>query len=317
MTKIVYITGCLGFIGSYFTKKCLKLGWMVFGVDKMTYAANGGLLKQFQKYDNFKFLKEDIKNLDYLYDCDYIVNFAAESHVENSIRGSDHFISSNVLGVQNLLELIRTKHINCSNQPMFIQISTDEVYGDIKSGAHIESDRLMPSNPYSASKASADMLIFAWARTYSIKYNVVRPTNNYGIFQYPEKLIPLSVKNLNRNLNIKLHDEGEPIRNWLHADDTANAILNIIESNCVNEIFNVAGGFEQKNKDTVQKVIESYFGQGVDWMDYVDPGYTRAGQDVRYALDDSKLRSLGWEPKRIFDKEIYDIVDYYKNNFIW
>jgi dTDP-glucose 4,6-dehydratase len=181
----------------------------------------------------------------------------------------------------------------------------------------METDLLHPSNPYSAAKAAADMLVLAWARTYDLEYVILRPTNNYGIGQYPEKLIPLSVKNLMRDKKIRLHNGGTPVRNWLHADDTAEAVMAIIDSGNVNEIYNVAGGFEQKNIETVLKVIDCYCEGEYKWEEYVDFSYSREGQDVRYALNDEKLRSLGWSPKKVFDNEINAIVQYYKNNFIW
>ena len=315
--KIIYVTGCLGFIGSYFTRKALQLGWYVYGVDKQTYAASEDRLMEFLLYDNFTFLKEDIKDLKHLYDCDYIVNFAAESHVDNSIVNSDEFMNSNILGVRNLLDLVRFKNKNAGSRPVFFQISTDEVYGDLESGYHKESDILRPSNPYSASKAAADMLITAWSRTYDLDYVMLRPTNNYGIGQYPEKLIPIAVKSLKRGRKISLHNQGTPIRNWLHADDTAEAAILLIEKEAKNEIFNVAGGYEQTNADTVKKILKTYHGKDFDLFDFVNPSDERDGQDMRYALDDSKLRSLGWSPKKKFDEEIAGIVDFYKKNFIW
>lgn len=315
--KILYVTGCLGFIGSHFTRKALELGHRVFGVDKMTYASNSALLDEFREWDTFSFLQEDIKELDHLYDCDYVVNFAAESHVENSITKSDEFINSNVLGVKNLLDLVRNKHENTGDRPVFFQISTDEVYGDIVEGAHTESDLLKPSNPYSASKASADMLVLAWARTYNIRYLILRPTNNYGVGQYPEKLIPLCIKNLNRGKKIRLHEGGSPKRNWLHADDTAQAVIDIINSGRTDEIFNVAGGFEQSNYQTVKDILFHYFGEEVDIENYVDFTYGRKGQDVRYALDDSKLRSLGWAPNKVFSEELKIIVSHFNSKFYW
>ena len=190
-------------------------------------------------------------------------------------------------------------------------------HGDIVEGEHFETDLLHPSNPYSAAKAAADMLVLAWARTYDIEYVILRPTNNYGIGQYPEKLIPLSVKNLMRGKKIRLHDGGTPVRNWLHADDTASAVMKIIESGQVNEIYNVSGGFEQKNIETVLKVIDNYFDSPYKWEEYVDFSYSRVGQDVRYSLNDDKLRALEWEPKKIFDEEVLSIVEYYKQKFIW
>ena len=316
MKKIVYVTGCLGFIGSYVTRECLKKGWYVKGVDKMTYAANKTLLDEFSQYENFSFVHCDINELEFLYECDYIINTAAETHVGNSIAGSGEFIDSNVTGVHNLLELIKNYRQETSNIPTLLHFSTDEVYGDIEKGIHTETDLLKPSNPYSATKAAADMLILAWARTYNIPYVIVRPTNNYGIGQYVEKLIPKSCKYLKIGKKIPLHNNGTPIRNWLHAADTANAIITIIESKVKNEIYNIAGGFEQSNWDTIRKIINEYNNDD-NVEKYIDVSYSRPGMDVRYALDDSKLRSLGWEPKKQFDEELPNIVRYYKNKFIW
>ena len=166
--KLVVITGCLGLIGSHLTKQCLSKGWKVYGVDKCTYAANMNFLDDFLMFENFTFVQEDIALLKYLPDCDYVINVAAESHVGNSIIDSHDFIHSNVVGVKNLLDLIRKKPRNVDDQPVFFHFSTDEVYGDITKSEHIESDILAPSNPYSASKAAADMLILAWARTYDM-----------------------------------------------------------------------------------------------------------------------------------------------------
>jgi len=316
--KVVYVTGCLGFIGSYVTRKCLERGWMVYGIDKCTYVANLSLLEEFNQFPNFQFEKIDIKDLKHLYDCDYVINTAAESHVGNSIINSDEFINSNIVGVRNLLDLIRHKPENVNQRPIFFHFSTDEVYGDIEQGEHTEEDVLEPSNPYAAAKAAADMLVVAWARTYGINYIILRPTNNYGIGQYPEKLIPLSIKNLVRGKRIRLHNMGHPIRNWLHADDTAEAVMTIIEHGVTNEIYNVAGGFEQANIDTIAKVVQEFYGGTTTTLkDVVDFSYSREGQDVRYALDDMKLRRLGWFPQKVFDKEISSIVEYFKNKFIW
>jgi len=316
MTQTVYITGCLGFIGSYITKTCLEKGWYVKGVDKMTYASNKHLLNEFKQYKNFSFVHCDINDLKFLYDCDYVINTAAETHVGNSIVNSDDFVHSNINGVHNLLELIRTHRGENAKKPTFLHFSTDEVYGDIKEGEHLESDLLCPSNPYSATKAAADQLVLAWARTYNLPYIIVRPTNNYGIGQYVEKLVPKACKYLGLGKKIPLHNNGTPIRNWLHAHDTANAIISIIESKVSNEIYNIAGGFEQTNIVTVEKIIKEYFGE-VNPSAYTDTSFDRKGQDVRYALNDNKLRSLGWVPIKTFDTELSNIVNYYKNKFIW
>jgi len=324
MTKIVYCLGCLGFIGSYVTRKCLDNGWYVKGVDKITYAANKNLLTEFkEKYDKFSFIESDINDLKFLYECDYIINCAAETHVGNSIADSSEFINSNINGVYNILELMKNYRQETTRTPTLIHFSTDEVYGDIDSGAHKETDILKPSNPYSATKAAADMLILAWGRTYNLPYIIVRPTNNYGIGQYVEKLIPKAIKYLKLDKKIPLHNNGSPIRNWLHAKDTAEAIDCIIKSDKVNEIYNICGGFEQSNYDTVYKIIKEYYSYSSDnHMDKIlqqklDSTYNRPGQDIRYALDDSKLRELGWNPQVKFDVELKYIVDYYKENFIW
>jgi dTDP-glucose 4,6-dehydratase len=314
MKKVIYITGCLGFIGSYVTRKCLEKGWYVRGIDKITYAANPALLDEFYTYPNFEFEGKDINNLEFLYDCDYFINVAAETHVGNSIVKSEDFVHSNINGVYHILELLRNYRQENSNPPTLIHFSTDEVYGDITEGDHIETDLLKPSNPYSATKAAADMLVLAWARTYNLPYIILRPTNNYGIGQYVEKLIPKSVKFLSLDRKIPLHNNGTPIRNWLHADDTATAVITVIEQNVQNEIYNVCGGFEQSNLDTVTKILTLL---EKDIETSLDFSYNREGQDVRYALDDSKLKALGWEPKKVFDEELPSIVKYYKHNFIW
>jgi dTDP-glucose 4,6-dehydratase len=316
MKKIVYVTGCLGFIGAYVTRQCLEKGWYVRGIDKCTYASNLDLLEEFNTYPNFVFEQVDINDIEFLYECDYVINTAAETHVGNSIVRSEDFVHSNIDGVHHLLELIRNYRVEGKEVPTLLHFSTDEVYGDILDGAHVETDLLKPSNPYSATKAASDMLIIAWARTYNIPYLIVRPTNNYGMGQYIEKLIPKACKYLELGKKIPLHNNGTPVRNWLHADDTATAVILLIESGVTNEIYNICGGFEQDNLTTVKKIINLYNGDE-DFKKYLDLSTVRPGMDMRYALDDSKMRALGWVPKRVFDEELVNIVDYYKNNFIW
>jgi len=313
--KVVYITGCLGFIGSHVTRLCLDQGWYVRGIDKCTYAANLNLLTEFHEYDNFEFENEDINDLKFLYECDYVINTAAETHVGNSISNSDAFIKSNIDGVHNLLNLIKNYRHESPKLPTLLHFSTDEVYGDIDEGAHTETDLLKPSNPYSATKAAADMLVLAWGRTYNLPYIIIRPTNNYGVGQYVEKLIPKTCKYLKLDKKVPLHNNGTPIRNWLHAHDTARAIITIINKGVQNEIYNIAGGFEQSNYDTVSKVIKAYNGSNIE--DHLDLTYSRVGQDIRYALNDSKLKALGWKPVVSFDDTLPSIVEYYKNKFIW
>lgn len=317
-TKVVYVTGCLGFIGYHVTKECLSKGWYVIGVDKVTYAANTQWLPSLLSDSKFKFVESDINDLNMLYDCDYIINTAAETHVDNSIISSDVFLRSNVNGVHHLLNLIKEKHR--FKMPTLLHFSTDEVYGDIEDGSHFETDLLKPSNPYSATKAAADQLIIAWARTYNVPYVIVRPTNNYGIGQYVEKFIPKSIKSLRLGRKIPLHNAGTPKRTWLHVSDTANAIVTIINSDVSNEIFNISGNYEEENIVVAKKII-AYFNETEietpEYTSYLDLTITRPGQDVRYSINDDKLRSLGWSPVANFNDELKRIIEYYKNNFVW
>jgi len=314
--KVVYVTGCLGFIGSHVTRACLARKWRVIGVDKLNYASNVQFLDEFNLDKNFKFLQQDINDLERLVDCDYVINTAAETHVDNSIMSSDAFLHSNVNGVHHLLELIKQqpKH----KAPILLHFSTDEVYGDILEGRHTEEDRLVPSNPYSATKAAADQLILAWARTFDIKYQILRPSNNYGIGQYVEKLIPKSIKYLSLGKLIDVHNEGTPRRTWLHARDTAQAVLHVIDHGALNEIYNIGANTECANSEVIKKILALYYGDNYTdtWQNYVLMT-KRSGQDLRYSVDDSKLRSLGWNPTADFDQELALVVDYYKNNFIW
>lgn len=300
--KSILITGCAGFIGSHFTRACLKLGHNVMGVDKMTYASNWEYITEFELYPNFEFKHRDINDIGFIRDTDYVVNFAAESHVDKSIEGCEEFIHSNINGVHSLLECIKN-----NKEIKLIQISTDEVYGDIERGSHDETDDLNPSNPYAATKASADLLIQSYARTYSINYNIIRLTNNYGLGQNCEKLIPKTIKFLEWGRKLPLHNNGTPIRNWLHVSDSVNAILTVIQNGKDNEIYNVNGNYEDSNINIVKEIVFRYtdrIGKEYNINEYVDFTYNRPGQDIRYNLDDTKLRNLGWEPKADFFTEL-------------
>lgn len=312
MSKAVYVTGCLGFIGYHLTKQCLENDWYVFGIDKQTYASNIQLLDELKTYQKFKYSCLDINDIQRIHDCDYFINTAAETHVDNSIKCSNEFVQSNIDGVHNILKLLQSK----KQKPIFLHFSTDEVYGDIDIGSFKETQLLKPSNPYSATKAAADMLILAWARTFKLPYVIVRPTNNYGTGQYVEKLIPKAIKYLTLNKKIILHDQGLPRRTWLHVSDTVSAIMKIIDSNKVNEIYNISGNFETQNIDVARKILYNY-GIYNNEDEHIDGNEKRIGQDVRYSVDDSKLKELGWEPKASFDDELKIIVEYYKKNFIW
>jgi dTDP-glucose 4,6-dehydratase len=318
--RIVYVTGCLGFIGFYVAKRCMESGWHVIGIDKMTYAANPDRLNELKDIamDNhveFDLETVDINDLERLVDCDYVINCAAETHVDNSIDGSDVFLKSNINGVHNLLKLITAK--GRYGMPIFLHFSTDEVYGDITDGSFSEDHLLHPSNPYSATKAAADQLILAWARTHDVPYVIVRPTNNYGAGQYVEKLVPKAVKFLQLGRKVPLHLGGTPRRTWLHVEDTADAVIHIVNSGTVNEVYNIPGNFEISNLEVVEAVVREFYGADANVQDYINTNYERPGADLRYSIDGKKLKKLGFESSRDFYKEIPDIVKYHKENWIW
>jgi dTDP-glucose 4,6-dehydratase len=300
--KLILVTGGLGFIGKHFVQRCLEIGHYVTNVDVVNYAADRVKMKSFAEHSNYRFIQQDISVMPYLPESDFVVNFAAESHVDNSIADNRQFCVSNFLGTQRMLELCKSR--SPVDGPHFIQISTDEVYGDILSGKHNETDILKPSNPYSATKASADMLVLGWARTYGLRYNILRITNNYGPHQYPEKLIPKSAWRMSRGLRAIMHGDGSYVRSWLHVLDTVEAILTVIEKGEPNTIYNIKGDIELQNRFVIDKIAQILNIKG----DYIEPVVNRAGQDLRYSLDDSRLRALGWRPVRDFDVELINIV---------
>lgn len=326
MKQIAVVTGCSGFIGLTLTRSLLELGWNVYGIDKLTYVADTDELKYLinEYTESFKFKESDICDLDRLPECDVIFNLAAESDVDNSILSIDSFIRSNIDGVKTLLRLITHNSVqNKHNKPLFFHMSTDEVYGDNLEGSFDEDSPLNPSNPYSATKAAADMIIQAWSRTYGLEYILARPSNNYGYFQYPEKLIPTAIRRLVRGKKIKLHDQGKPIRSWTHSEDTVDALLTIYESGKRNRVYNIQSDFEQSNLETVRKIINYYFMGNIsrdipDLEEHLDFTYGRPGQDVRYSISCNPLKDLGWKPQKIFDECLPELIDHYKQKkWIW
>lgn len=304
ISDIIVVTGGLGFIGKHFVRRSLSEGRIVKNVDLVSYAADLNALREFEDHPGYRLIRADIRTLDFLPECDVIVNFAAESHVDNSISNAHNFCTTNVLGVQNLLELTRRKR-SCE-RPIFLQISTDEVYGDIREGCHSEQDMLIPSNPYSATKASADMLLKSWGRTYGISWNIIRPANNYGMHQYPEKLIPKSSWRMKRGRPAIMHGDGSYVRSWLHAEDTVDAILTIIEKGERGTIYNAGGSIELRNIDVLKAIAKILVvPEEKAWTAVED----RSGQDVRYSMEDSRLRALGWKPRRDFHDELVSIVE--------
>lgn len=284
------VTGGRGFIGSHFVEEALNMGHQVIDIDKMTYAASKEL--PWDDDPNYTLLVEDIANLKHLPTCDVLVNFAAESHVDNSIRETSPFIHSNINGTHNLLELIRGKRDY--DRPLFFHISTDEVYGDRLEGSFVETDSLKPSNPYSATKASAEMLVLAYHRTYGIDYIISRSANNYGPRQYEEKLIPKCLSSLAAHKKIPVHGDGSYIRDWTYVKDNVSGIFCIIDSGTKNEIYNIASENHMTNLEVIDQVIDWSSKTREESIQFVE---NRWGQDLRYSIDSSKLRELGWEPK--------------------
>jgi len=298
---IFAVTGGRGFIGSHFVERVLDEGHEVIDIDKMTYASNKKL-----PWDNnpkYTHIKEDICELTHIPVCDIFVNFAAESHVDNSIEAPKVFLKSNVEGVFNILSLLRAK---VYQKPKFIHISTDEVYGDVnvEEEDKTEESILNPSNPYSATKAAAEMLIFAYARTFGINYQIVRSTNNYGPRQYPEKLIPKILHSLDTGQKIPIHGDGSYVRDWLYVKDNADAIYKICFCGQQDQIWNVSAYNYLPNLDVVAKVCE--WKEVEHWESHVEFIENRMGQDYRYSINSSKLRKeFGWEPTK---KELYNFV---------
>ncbi|MCP4649444.1 MAG: dTDP-glucose 4,6-dehydratase [PVC group bacterium] len=310
----ILITGGLGFIGGNFIRYILKTYPKIYivNLDKQTYAANRGNIKEFSAYSHYSFVKGDIADRKIvnkaMRGCSMVINFAAETHVDRSIEDADVFIKTNVFGVHTLLEAARKIKVK-----RFIQISTDEVYGSRLSGSFKESDRLGPNNPYSASKASADMLVRSYFKTYNMPVIIVRPTNNFGPYQFPEKVIPLFVTNLLENKKVPLYGDGKNIRDWLFVFDNCRAIDLVRRKGEIGEIYNVGAGNEVKNIELTQMILER-LEKSPKHIKYVKD---RLGHDRRYSLSSAKLRSLGFKPKYGFQQALIYTIDWYKDNQNW
>lgn len=286
----IVVTGGLGFIGSNFITLALSRGYHVINVDKKTYAARTDL--NFDNNPNYEFIHEDISKMKRLpSNITYIVNFAAESHVDNSLKSNKAFFDSNVGGVYNILELLRQE--NTAERPTLIHISTDEVYGDRLEGFAIETDMLKPSNPYSATKAAADQLVFGWGRTHDIPYRICRSSNNYGYGQYAEKLIPRTIKYAYKGLKMEVHGDGSYQREWTHVEDNCAGIMLVMEKGLNGEIYNISSGEVRSNLEVVKTILKA-MGKPDNFFTFVK---NRQGQDLRYAVNPAKVRNLGWEPR--------------------
>ncbi len=309
----LFVTGGLGFIGSNFIRKVLlETNHEVINFDKVTYAANPANLKDFYGNKRYSFVKGDICNKadvkSALKDVDIILNFAAESHVDRSLEDFSPFIETNIKGTTNLLTLALE-----SKAKLFVQISTDEVYGQIMSGSFTENDLLNPRNPYSASKASAEMFVSAFKETYGLPTVITRSSNNYGPYQFPEKVIPLFITNLLEGKQVPLYGEGKQVREWTHVDDNCEGVLVAMEKGKKGEIYNIASGYELSNVELTHKII-SLMGHNEEMIKKVED---RKGHDFRYSLDSSKIKSLGWTPKNSFDDGLIKTINWYKNNTDW
>ncbi len=311
--KRLLVTGGAGFIGSEFIRQSVKNGYEVAVLDKMTYAADLARLDEIKK--DYIFYQGDIRDFDFVnktfsdFNPGFVVHWAAESHVDRSILTPAVFIQTNVLGTQNLLEASKGKI------EKFINISTDEVYGELgETGSFYEDTPLMPNSPYSVSKTSADMLGRAYLRTYNMPVITLRPSNNYGKWQYPEKLVPVVILKALSSEPIPVYGQGANIREWLYVEDCASAVIEVLKKAQPGSVYNIGSNNERRNIDTV-KTILTILGKSHDLIEFVQD---RPGHDFRYSLNFDKITSeIGWVPKVNFEQGIEMTVNWYLENLKW
>ncbi len=307
------VTGGAGFIGSHFVRKALAEGAEVLNLDLLTYAGGLDTMEDFLNHPKHRFVKGDIKDrelvMELMGEVEYVVHFAAETHVDRSILEGGDFVLTDVYGTYVLLEAARRR----GSIKKFLHISTDEVYGPIEKGSFREGDPLNPSSPYAASKAGADRLAYAFHRTYGLPVVIVRPSNNYGPYQHPEKAIPLFITNLLEGKKIPLYGTGENIREWVFVEDCVEGLWILLEKSQAGECYNLSSNFELKNIELARKILE-IMGMGEDWIEFVQD---RPGHDVRYSVDSSKVRGLGWRPRVGFEAGLRRTVEWYKNHRDW
>lgn len=310
-----FVTGGAGFIGSNFVRTVFKEhpDAKVTVFDKLTYASDESTLNDLKKNKNFNFIKGDVCDKTLLSKAipenSIIVHFAAETHVDRSIYDAKPFIETNVIGTFNLLEEARKKDIE-----HFLCISTDEVYGSIENGNFSEKDALTTTNPYSASKAGEDRLAVAYYHSFDLPVTVTRTTNNYGPFQHPEKALPHFIISLLNGKKISLHGDGSHVRDWIFADDNAKAILKVIEKGKLGETYNIGYGNDTSNLKIAEILLDHF---NLDKNEYIEFIKDRPGNDKRYALNSSKIRSLGWKPEYSIEDGFPITIDWYKNNSWW
>lgn len=330
--KTILVTGGAGFIGSNFVKLMLEKHpeYKIINIDALTYAGNLENLKDIDNNPNYEFIKVDIRDREKIEeifknnDITSVVNFAAESHVDRSIEDPEVFLTTNIIGTQILLDTAK-KHwkVNPDDKyckeykagVKFLQVSTDEVYGALgKTGMFIETMPLMPNSPYSASKASADMIVRAYNETFGMPANITRCSNNYGPYQFPEKLIPLMINNCLKDKDLPVYGDGMQVRDWLHVSDHCSAIDTVLHKGKDGEVYNIGGNNEKANISIV-KLIISTLGKSEDLIKYVKD---RPGHDRRYAIDNAKITTeLGWEPAYTFEQGIKETIQWYLENANW
>ncbi len=318
LSKILLVTGGAGFIGANFISYILDNypEYRVINFDKLTYAGNLNNLSLIENNPNYVFMKgdiankKDVKNVYEEFNPDFVVHFAAESHVDRSIINPDIFLETNVIGTQNLLNFAREHKIE-----KFVLISTDEVYGSVEKGhSSIETDRMEPNNPYSASKAAAEFLIRVAHQTYGQRVNVVRSCNNYGRYQFPEKIIPKIICNAMQDKPIPIYGDGKNSRSWLNVKDHCAAIDVVLHSGKSGEIYNVAAKNEISNIDLAEKILKK-MGKPLDLIEFV---FDRPGHDKRYSVNANKIHNqLGWSPKINFDDGLDETISWYLIHQDW
>lgn len=311
--KKILVTGGAGFIGSFFVKLAINHGYEVVVLDALTYAGDLNRLKDIE--GKYKFYKIDIRKHRFLEEAfsrekpDVVVHFAAETHVDRSILNPAVFLETNIIGTCNLLEIAKKFKVK-----LFLNVTTDEVYGEIVEGKFTENSALLPNSPYAVSKASQDMLGRAYFRTYGLPIITIRPSNNYGPWQYPEKLIPVVITKALLNEPIPVYGDGSNVREWLYVEDCAKAILMIMEKGKPGEVYNVASGIEKKNIEVVRAVLK-LLNKPESLITFVED---RPGHDYRYSLDFSKIKEeIGWFPETDFEEGLEKTVNWYKENFTW
>ena len=312
--KKILITGGSGFIGSNLINYLIKKNYKICNIDKLSEVSTPEKFKVLINKRNYKFYKANllnknkVKNIFYKFKPDFIINFAAESHVDRSIVDPDTFVRTNCLGTNVMCDVARHADIE-----RFLHISTDEVYGSIEEGSFVETDRLGPRSPYSSSKAGSDLIALSYQETYDLPVIVTRSSNNFGPYQFPEKVIPLFVTNLLDGKKVPLYGDGLNVRDWIHVLDNCAGVDTVLRKGTIGEIYNIGGGNETTNRELTTMVLAN-MGVGEEMVEYVQD---RLGHDRRYSIDCSKANALGWQPSRELDVAIAETVEWYRANRSW